>query len=80
MVFWLGNEHEYKLFPSALITRAIDWVVVSSEGGVEVSSAAATMLRFGLAMVMSNMASNPRVFRSPKVTVSGNQEEGLAAD
>ncbi len=49
-VFWSGNEHEYKLFPSALITRAIDWLAVNADGGVKVSSAAAVTLRFGRPM------------------------------
>ncbi len=42
---------EYKLFPSALMTRAIDWVAVKADGGVEVSSAAANTLRFGRGMM-----------------------------
>ena len=45
---WLsGSEQEYKLFPSALMTRAMDCVAVKADGGVEVSSAAAKTFRFG---------------------------------
>jgi hypothetical protein len=46
-VFWSGREHEYRLLPSALITRAMTWDIVKDDGGVEVSSAAAKTLRFG---------------------------------
>ena len=45
--FWSGSEQEYRQFPSALMTRAMAWVGVKDGGGVEVSSAAAKMLRFG---------------------------------
>lgn len=38
---------EYKLFPSALITRAMFCVAVRASGGVEVSSAAAKTFLFG---------------------------------
>ncbi len=46
-VFCPGRAQEYKEFPSALMTRAMAWVVVKDEGGVEVSSAAAKTLRLG---------------------------------
>lgn len=46
-VFLVGREQEYKLFPSALITRAMDCVAVRVGGGVEVSSAAAKTFLFG---------------------------------
>lgn len=48
-----GREQEYKLFPSALMTRAMDWVVVNTEGGVEVSSAAAKTFRFGRPIIQT---------------------------
>ena len=51
IVFLSGREHEYKLFPSALTTRAIDCVAVKADGGVEVSSAAAKTFRFGRPIV-----------------------------
>lgn len=51
-MFFSGREQEYRLFPSALMTRAIDWVAVRADGGVEVSSAAAKTLRFGLPMIV----------------------------
>jgi hypothetical protein len=47
IVFCSGSVQEYKQFPSALMTRAMAWVVVKDEGGVEVSSAAAKTLRLG---------------------------------
>lgn len=50
MVFLFGSEQEYKLLPSPLITRAIDWVAVRADGGVEVSSAAAARFLFGRAI------------------------------
>jgi hypothetical protein len=37
--------------PSALMTRAMAWVGVKDEGGVDVSSAAANTLRFGRPML-----------------------------
>jgi hypothetical protein len=48
-----GREQEYRLFPSALMTLAMDWVVVNTEGGVEVSSAAAKTFRFGRPMIQT---------------------------
>jgi len=42
------RTQEYKLFPVALMTRAMRWVGVKESGGVEVSTAAACTLRFGL--------------------------------
>ncbi len=65
MAFWSGSVQEYKLFPSALTTRAIDWVAVKADGGVEVSSAAANTLRLGRGM-MENAIRN-RALRSWKV-------------
>lgn len=47
IVFFSGSVQEYKQFPSALMTRAMAWVVVKDEGGVAVSSAAAKTLRLG---------------------------------
>jgi hypothetical protein len=47
-VFLSDSKQEYRLLPSALMTRAMAWVIVKDEGGVDVSSAAAKTFRFGL--------------------------------
>jgi hypothetical protein len=46
MILLSASEQEYKLFPSDLMTWAIDCVTVKADGGVDVSSAAAKTFRF----------------------------------
>lgn len=74
MVFLSGSAQEYKLFPSALITRAMDCVAVRADGGVEVSSAAAKTFRFDRPMMLyhrkveTNLVSVEVLDRSGEVT------------
>jgi hypothetical protein len=62
IVFLSGKEHEYKLLPSPLITRAMDWLAVRVDGGVDVSSAAAATFLFGRAIASFKYGSIREVY------------------